>query len=280
VLIVVLAVAVRVGRDVIGRTYGWGGLLLAFAALVAIAVGWRLFVRHRARRHGVVEHTPEMVRRQVERSGVAPPAFPEDGTLVGASVLAVNQRSKLIEVETEYLVFDSEGRPLGHVRQVRQGRLKRIVRFVGPFDQFFTHHFEISDCTGAPVLRLTRPRKLFKSRVEVFDPAGRTVGRIVQRNVFGKIDFGLFAANGELVAMLKAENWRAWDFRVELPSGVEIARLTKTWEGFARTYLTNADQYVVRVHQVLGDPLRTLVFAAILSVDVALKQDPRGLSAG
>jgi hypothetical protein len=130
------------------------------------------------------------------------------------------------------------------------------------------------------VLRITRPRKVFKSRVEVFDPSDRFLGRVVQQNVFGKINFGVHSADGTLLATLKAENWRAWDFRIELPSGIEVARVTKTWEGYARTYLTNADQYVVRVHQVLGEPLRSLVFAVVLTVDVALKQDARGLGVG
>ena len=40
---------------------------------------------------------------------------------------------------------------------------------------------------------------------------------------------------------------------------------------------TNADTYAVRVHHRLDDPLRSLVFATALTVDLALKQDARGL---
>lgn len=60
---------------------------------------------------------------------------------------------------------------------------------------------------------------------------------------------------------------------------MEIARVTKTWEAMARTTFTNAGSYVMRVHQRLGDPLRSLVFAAALTADLALKQDARGLGA-
>ena len=38
---------------------------------------------------------------------------------------------------------------------------------------------------------------------------------------------------------------------------------------------TSADNYVVQIHRPLEEPLRTLVVAAALGVDTALKQDDR-----
>ena len=71
----------------------------------------------------------------------------------------------------------------------------------------------------------------------------REIGRIVQQNVIGKINFGL-EANGQQLGAIKAENWRAWNFRIENAAGEEIARVTKTWEGLAKTMFTTADNYV------------------------------------
>ena len=59
-------------------------------------------------------------------------------------------------------------------------------------------------------------------------------------------------------------------------TGEEVARITKTWAGFATTVFTTADNFVVQVHRPLEDPLRTLVVASSLAVDTALKQDDRG----
>jgi hypothetical protein len=53
--------------------------------------------------------------------------------------------------------------------------------------------------------------------------------------------------------------------------------MTKTFEGVAKTLFTTADNYVVQVHRALDDPLRSMVVAAALTVDTALKQDNRGL---
>ncbi len=130
-----------------------------------------------------------------------------------------------------------------------------------------------------PFFDLTRPAKVpyvFKSTVVVTNAAGGEVGRIVQENMIGKIHFRLESA-GQVLGSIRAENWRAWNFRIEDGSGVEVARITKTWEGVAKTLFTTADNYVVQINPDLAEPLRSLVVASALTVDTALKQDSRGL---
>jgi len=196
--------------------------------------------------------------------------------LLEQPVLVVNQKTKLIELTNEYAVFDGSGQQLGVVVEVGQSTLKKAFRLLSEFDQFLTHRLEVRDATG-PVLVLTRPAKLVKSRVLVARPDGSPLGEIVQANAFGKIRFDL-VVGGQLVGAIQAENWRAWDFAITDASGSEVARITKKWEGFARTMFTTADNYVVAVHQRLQEPLASLVLASALTVDTALKQDQRGFN--
>jgi uncharacterized protein YxjI len=139
-----------------------------------------------------------------------------------------------------------------------------------------THKLEIADAEGRVILRVTRPAKVMKSTVIVSDANDQEIGRIVQDNVFGKIHFTL-QAGGYTYGAIKAENWRAWNFRIEDHTGAEVARITKTFEGVAKTLFTTADNYVVQIHAMIPQPLNSLVVAAALSVDTALKQDARGL---
>jgi uncharacterized protein YxjI len=196
--------------------------------------------------------------------------------LLEQPVLVVNQRAKLVELTNEYAVSDGSGRQLGAVVQVGQSTVRKAFRFLSDLDQFLTHRLEVRDATG-PVLVLTRPAKLVRSRMQVTRPEGSPVGEIVQVNVVGRIRFDL-VADGQVVGAIQAENWRAWDFAIADGSGREVARITKTWEGLARTVFTTADDYVVQVHQRLADPLASLVLAGALTVDTALKQDRRGLN--
>ncbi|MDG2111952.1 MAG: phospholipid scramblase-related protein, partial [Actinomycetota bacterium] len=177
----------------------------------------------------------------------------------------------------EYKISDTDGQQVGAVRQIGQSKAKKVLRFVSSFDQFMTHQLEVVDAAGAVVLSLTRPAKLLKSKVEVSDGTGAAIGRIVQLNAIGKIRFGLEGPAGEQVGTLNGENWRAWNFNIQDAGGNEVARITKKWEGFAKTLFTTADNYVVQVNDGLGQPLKSLCYAAALAVDTALKQDARGL---
>ena len=198
------------------------------------------------------------------------------GTLFTEPVLVVNQKMKIIELNNEYAIYDQNGTQLGAVRQVGQSTAKKVMRLVSNLDQFMTHKLQIVDMTGTPVLALTRPAKVFKSRIVVEDGSGNEIGQIVQKNMVGKIHFGL-EAGGRKVGSINAENWRAWNFNIQDEQGQEVARITKTWEGLAKTVFTTADNYVVHFKRLLDEPLRSLVVASALSVDTALKQDRRGL---
>ena len=214
---------------------------------------------------------PARVQRQAQRGTGGGPVAGGDGTLFTEPVLVVNQKAKLVEVVTEYSVFDQHGRQLGSVVQVGQNSLAKAVRIFTNYDRLLTTALEVRDAAGAPVLRVTRPGAVFKSRVQVTRPDGTPVGDIVQENLIGKIRFAL-VVDGAQVGSLNAQNWRAWNFSITDSTGSEVARVSKTWEGFARSMFTTADNYVVQVHRPLPDPLASLVVASALTVDTVLKQ--------
>ncbi len=230
-----------------------------------------------AERQGVptVARSTARITRDVARAGVAA-VGDGGGSVFTEPVLVVNQKAKLMELTAQFAVFDRNGTQIGGVRQVGQSAGRKVLRALTSLDQFLTHRLEIVDMSGAVLLRLVRPAKVMKSRILVQDPHGNEVGQIVQQNVIGKIRFSL-EAGGAAVGSLNAENWRAWNFSIRDAEGAEVARITKTWEGLAKTMFTTADNYVVEIMRRLEDPLRALVVASALSVDTALKQDARGL---
>jgi Scramblase len=218
---------------------------------------------------------PYGVPQQQAPQGYQQQAGPGPAPLFNSPVLVVNQKAKLVEVTNQYAVLDQNGNQLGSVTEVGQGAFKKALRIFTNYDQYLTHKLEVRDHTGTPVLMLTRPAKLMKSRVIVARPDGSEIGSIVQQNVIGKINFALLDPAGNQHGAIKAENWRAWNFAIVDHTGGEIARITKTWEGFAKAVFTTADNYVVHIHRALAEPLRSLVVASALTVDTALKQDDK-----
>ena len=222
-------------------------------------------------------HTGDKVQRQVAEQAGLSGVEGGGGSIFTEQVLVINQKAKIIEVNSEYAVYDQNGNQIAAVRQVGQSAFKKALRFVGDVDQYLTHKFQIVDMAGNVHLTMTRPRKFIKSKIEIGDAAGQPIGSVIQKNMVGKINFGL-EAGGRTLGSINAENWRAWNFRIEDHTGSEVARITKTWEGLATTMFTTADNYVLQIHRPLEEPLRSLVIASALSVDTALKQDSRGLS--
>jgi uncharacterized protein YxjI len=219
----------------------------------------------------------EKVARDAARV-VAAGADPSGGgTLFTEPVLVVNQKAKLIEINNEYAISDQHGNQIGAVRQVGQSTAKKVLRVLSSMDQFMTHKLQVIDANGEVALQLTRPAKVVKSKVIVQDGRGAEVGRIAQDNVIGKINFSLVSGDHE-VGSINGENWRAWNWNISDHTGTEVARITKTFAGLARAVFTQADNYVVQIHRPLAEPLRSLVIAAAVSIDTALKQDARGFN--
>jgi uncharacterized protein YxjI len=273
-----VAIAFRLGREVIERVAldRWGLIAIPVVLLLGLLVVglWRYAQMVRTAKKGG-EFTPADVVAQLEQSGLAEPAFEEDGTILGASVLVVNQRPKVLEVNTDYSVFDRSGHQLGSVRQVDQSRAKQLARLFTAFDQFFTHRFHVVDTDGNLVLRLLRPRKVFYTKLHVYDANDTLVGSLVQENVFWKIRFRIVDPHERQVGRLAADNLRAWDFTISDAADRPVAQVFKSWEGWAKATFTRADHYVVRIGEELDEPLRTLAVAGALAADLALKQDNR-----
>lgn len=221
-------------------------------------------------------HAPEQVQKQVHRAAGGPPGTHGQGggTVFTEPVLVVNQKARFYEMSSEYAVFDQHGRQIAGVRQVGQSTARKAVRLLSNFDQYMTHDFQLVDLAGNVLLHITRPAKFMKSKVIVTGPQGHEIGQLVQENMIGKIRFAM-VANGHQYGAINAQNWRAWNFSVVDHAGAEVAQITKTFAGMAALF-TTADNYVVKIHRPLEDPLRSLVVAAAVTVDTALKQTEGG----
>jgi uncharacterized protein YxjI len=209
------------------------------------------------------------VQRQVARTGVPDKATVGDAALFTEPVLVVNQKAKLFEMNADYAVYDERGQQIGSVREVGPHLLKKAM---GGGGEHGTHRFQVVDMNGRVLLALTRPAKFLKSKMIVLGANGAQ-GEIVQKNMgfLGKVRFSL-ESGGQSLGFINAEGWDAWDFNIQDANRREVARITKTWAGWAKERFTKADNYVVQIHEPLEEPLRSLVIAAALAVDTALKQ--------
>jgi uncharacterized protein YxjI len=221
------------------------------------------------------DRRPDQVQKSVQRYAGHTDVGQGGGTIFTEPLLVVSQKAKVIEVESEYAVYDQHGNQIAAVRQPGQSTARKALRAFSNLGQMMSHNLQIVDLHGNVQLVVSRPTTIMKSTFTVNDGSGHEVGKIVQQNAIGKIRFGL-ESGGHQHGLLRAENWRAWDFHILDHTETEVARITKTFEGLTRALFTTADDYVVRFHRPLEEPLRSLVVASALSVDTALKQQGGG----
>jgi hypothetical protein len=240
------------------------------------------------------------VERQVRRVG-ADRGQTGGGTLLTEDVLVVNQKAKLIGSTLAYEVYDQRGHQLGAFQEVRRDLATKMSdKMRGRGESNRTFRFEVVDMQGNVLLAMTRPEHWFSARTSmaIEGPDGIPMGYITQETTglrdavaglalggharrlasatdgakkVGHLRFGL-EAGGRRLGSLYATSRNAWDFAILDQSGADIGKVTKTWAGWTKERFTKADNYVVQMKQSVEDPLRSLVVAAALAIDVALKQ--------
>jgi uncharacterized protein YxjI len=184
--------------------------------------------------------------------------------------LVVEQRTKLLELNNEYRLFDETGAQVGAVTQVGQGLVTLLARITTDWDVALPVKLEVRERDGAPVLLFAKP--WFRMTLLVSRPQGTPVGSIRKQIRVGKARFLLEDPSGANVGEVRAQNWRAKDFSVSDSTGQTVAQVTKKWRGAARELFTDADAYVVEVQPHAREPVRTLALAAALAIDVVMKQ--------
>ncbi len=205
----------------------------------------------------------------MEKTGAAT-GIAGGGTLFTEPVLVVNQKARVVEIKSSFAVFDQNANQIAGVEEVGQSGLKKFFRVLG-FGQLMSHRLEIVDMNGIKQLAVFKPFRWGRPLIQVLDANEQLVGTLTIKIKIGKPEF-LLNVDGQHVGSLKAENLRGWNWAMVDPNGAEFGRITKTWEGLGRAMFTNADHYVVQIAPSVQGPLRAMVIASALTIDLVLKQ--------
>jgi uncharacterized protein YxjI len=189
------------------------------------------------------------------------------------NVFFVKEHVGLFKAASNFDILEPEtGTVLMECREEGLGFFTKALRFTDykrmtPFD------IRIKTREGRLVVRVKRGVSLFLSKVEVLDESDRVVGGFQQKffSIGGKFD--VQDAAGQTLCTLQGK-WSGWDFKFVRPDGVELAQVTKKWAGLGKEMFTSADNYVLAISDRVpaGDPSRLLILAAVMCIDMVLKE--------
>ena len=197
-----------------------------------------------------------------------------DALVAGRTGVGVHQRRKVFEMRNQYTLSDENGEPIGAVEQVDQSAFTFLARLFSDLDVVLPVTLSVTETGGGEALRLRKP--WFRYAVTVSAADGTVLGRVTKRARLGKAVFAVTGPDGEALGELRAENWRARNFRFDDVSGAEAARVTKQWRGLATEMFTDADSYAVTFAPTTEEPVRRMALAAAFAVDLTMKQKDYG----
>jgi len=197
---------------------------------------------------------------------------PESGDVLDRNLFLIKEHVGLFKASNNYDICDPDtGEVLLHCREPKLGLLTRLLRYTDykrmtPFD------IHITTPSGELLVQVSRGISLFLSKVMVKDGAGQPLGGYKQKLFSIGGSFSVLNTQDQPICELKGK-WTGWDFRF-LHEGEELAHVTKKWSGLGKELFTSADNYVLQISDQVptSNPVRKLILAAVLTIDLVLKE--------
>ncbi|HNA97777.1 MAG TPA: phospholipid scramblase-related protein [Chitinophagaceae bacterium] len=194
-------------------------------------------------------------------------------TSLQQNVFFVKEHVGLFKGASNYDVYHPESRELLiECREPNIGFFTKLFRILG-YKVMTPFNIEVRATDGTLITRITRGTVFFRSVVEVFDEKEQLIGKFRQRMLSLGGKFDVLDANDQVICTLKGK-WASWEFSF-MKDNAELAKVTKKWAGLGKEMFTTADNYALEINPAVGkdSQLRTLILAAVLCIDMVLKEN-------
>ena len=184
----------------------------------------------------------------------------------------VKEHVGLIKAANNYDIYDPEtGEMVMVCREDDLGLLTKILRFTD-LKRNTPFNIQIRTPDGEPLIRVTRGVAIFLSDVSVYDENDTLIGGFQQKFFSIGGAFDILDAQGNSLCSLRGK-WTGWDFRF-VHNDIEFANVTKKWAGIGKEFFTSADNYMLEISSSVkaNSPIRQLILAAVMCIDMVLKE--------
>ncbi|PRY00675.1 LURP-one-related/scramblase family protein [Allonocardiopsis opalescens] len=195
--------------------------------------------------------------------------------LFNSPVLLVDQPKRFFVDQSEYHVFNGQGQRVAHVHEINLSAGMQVLRFMAESTTGFRRQLAVNDAYGRPLFLIDKSWELFTATTSISVPNGPVIGYIDQDFKLLKSSFRLLDGYKRLVGTISGDFW-GWDFALSDANGLEVARVNKQYAGLTAEVFTAADRYALHMrYGNLPEPLRTLVIASGVTIDLVLQEGKR-----
>ncbi len=192
--------------------------------------------------------------------------------VLARNVYLVKEHVGMFKAANNFDVLDpATGTQLLLCREPNLGMFTKLLRFTD-WKRYTPFEIQIQLPDGRPIITIKRGVSLFISKVEVFDEKNQKIGGFKQKFFSIGGAFSVLDANDQKLCDLKGK-WTSWEFKF-LSGTAELATVSKKWAGLGKELFTSADNYVLQVSEEVppNQPVRQLILAAVLCIDMVLKE--------
>ncbi len=194
------------------------------------------------------------------------------GNVINNNLFLVKEHVGLFKAANNFDIYDpSTGDIIMECREPSLGFFTKLLRFsdykrMTPFD------IQITTPDGQRIVRIQRGISIFLSKVIVSDQDNNVIGGFIQKlfSIGGKFD--VVNRNDQVICKLEGK-WTGWNFSFT-DGEREFAHVSKKWAGIGKELFTSADNYVLEISSDVpeNDDLRKLILAAVMCIDMVLKE--------
>lgn len=192
--------------------------------------------------------------------------------VLNRNLYLVKEHVGMFKASNNFDIFDLEtGEEIIFCREPNLGFFSKMLRFTD-YKRMTPFNVELRTTSGELILTVERGVSLFLSSVDVRDEDGDRIGGFKQKFFSIGGAFRVLGENDEELCALKGK-WTGWDFRF-MAGERELAHVTKKWGGLGKEMFTSADNYVLEISEDVppDNPLRQLIMAAVMCIDMVLKE--------
>ncbi|MCR9254017.1 MAG: phospholipid scramblase family protein [bacterium] len=193
-------------------------------------------------------------------------------SILSRNLFFVKEHVGMFKAANNYDILDPDSQEtLMNCREEKLGFFTKMLRFTD-YKRMTPFEVDITTPSGEKVLTVKRGVAIFLSTVEVLDENDQLVGKFKQKffSIGGKFD--VLDANDQILCTLKGK-WTSWDFKF-IKDDYEFAHVSKKWAGIGKELFTTADNYMLSINEQVQpeNPIRLLIMAAVMCIDMVLKE--------
>lgn len=187
--------------------------------------------------------------------------------------VSVKQKVEQMEVITgfetgnKYAVVDPSGNMIMKCSE-KSSTLAKLALGAGR-----SMDIKITDASGAPLMCITRPFKLWHKNVTITDGSGRSMGSVLKKFAVGKTIFHLMDPSDNILFTIRGGAFinigKSRTFTITNSQGTEVGSIKKEWAGLMKEAFTDADNFTIQFPAGSSGDTRALLVAVTLFIDLS-----------